>query len=160
MFVLGRNHSPMLTNLVPCLWKEDHLGLTHDWYTHIFVQDLFYFHMLICTSLCIDIQLHICTCTYIYSLINLSLLVSRSVTRGPPLPFDLDFTKKVLWTHKTIALVLWILYWGMAYVTVPGPQSHFEGMVPPDDGLSNAFDSVTMTPLYCSYYCNLYAWPT
>src|SRR5260221_11420023 len=35
----------------------------------------------------------------------------------------------------------------MAYIAVPRPQSHFEGMVPPDDGLSNAFDSVTMTPL-------------
>ncbi len=35
----------------------------------------------------------------------------------------------------------------MAYIAVPGPQPHFKGMVPPDDGLGDAFDSVTMTPL-------------
>ena len=51
----------MLTYLVPCLWKEDYLGLTHNWCTHIFVQDLFYFHTLICMSLHIDVQLHIHT---------------------------------------------------------------------------------------------------
>ena len=35
----------------------------------------------------------------------------------------------------------------MAYITAPGPQPHFKGMVPPDDGLSDILDSVTTTPL-------------
>src|SRR5258708_32421898 len=90
----------MLTNLVPHLWKEDHLGLTHGWCTHIFVQDLF----IIISNPHDPTYRHTTTYTYtyIYSLINLSLLESRSITRGPPLPVDLGFMKKVLHIQETV----------------------------------------------------------
>src|SRR5260370_39924974 len=35
----------------------------------------------------------------------------------------------------------------MAYIAVPGPQIHFEDIVPPNDGPGDALDSVTITPL-------------
>src|SRR5258708_32501454 len=74
MFVLGRSPSPLtLTNLVPCLWKEDHLGLTHDWCTCILFKTCFIF---ICLSTCPYILMY----NYIY--IHVYLLLDQPIPAG------------------------------------------------------------------------------
>ena len=92
-FVLGRD-LPSLTNLVPRLWKEDHLGLTHHWRTRISVQDLFYFYTL-------STRPYVLTYNYVYvhvhQLLDKLILTGIEVRhRRTTLAIELGLYKKVL----------------------------------------------------------------